>query len=145
MSVLSIILLVFFIIVSILLVLLVIVQDQDSDDLGGIFSGSSSSAFGSQATNVVVKFTYVLGALFFVLAFSLALLNRSHTGAVEEAAMRKAGKTTNEWWSAEGKAEAPLPDASGAPQGLTPQGQPVQSQPAQPAQPVQSQPAQGSN
>jgi preprotein translocase subunit SecG len=111
MGVLSIILLVFFVIVSILLVLIVIVQDQDGDDLGGIFSGSSSSAFGSRATNVVVKFTYILGALFFVLAFSLAVLNRTHTGAVEEAALRKAGQTTSEWWSAEGKAEAPLPEA----------------------------------
>ena len=112
MGLLSIILLVFFIIVSVLLVLLVIVQDQDGDDLGGIFSGTSSSAFGSRTTNVVVKFTYILGALFFVFAFSLALLSRSHTGSVEAAAMRKAGETTNEWWSAEGKAEAPLPESS---------------------------------
>lgn len=126
MGLLSIILLVFFIIVAVLLVLLVIVQDQDSDDLGGIFSGASSSAFGSRATNVVVKFTYILGALFFVFAFSLALLNRSPTGSVEAAALRKAGQTTNDWWGAESQAQAPLPESSLAPEQMTaPQNAPV--------------------
>jgi len=32
-------------------------------------AGGSSSAFGSRSSNVLSKFTYVLGGLFFVLAF----------------------------------------------------------------------------
>ncbi len=120
MGLLSIILLVFFIIVSVLLVLLVIVQDSDGDDLGGIFSGGSSSAFGSRATNVVVRVTYVLGGLFFVFAFSLALLNRTPRGSVVAAELRRAGQTTTEWWSAESQAEAPLPGSAGAQGQVTP-------------------------
>ena len=77
MSVLGIVLLVFFIIVSILLVFMVVIQDEGSDSLGGIFAGGSSSAFGSRSSNVLQKFTYVLGGLFFVLAFSLALINKT--------------------------------------------------------------------
>jgi len=126
MDLLSIILLVFFIIVSILLVLLVIIQDQDNDDLGGIFSGASSSAFGSRATNVVVKFTYILGGLFFVFAFSLAILNRIPSSSVETAALRKAGQVSNEWWSAESQAEAPLPESGKAQGQITaPQDEPL--------------------
>jgi len=130
MGLLSIILLVFFIIVAVLLVLLVIVQDSDGDELGGIFSGGSSSAFGSRATNVVVKFTYILGGLFFVFAFSLALLNRTQIGSVEAAALRRAGQTTTEWWSAESQAEAPLPGSEGTQGQLTP----PQDQPVPPSQ-----------
>ncbi|HSV56950.1 MAG TPA: preprotein translocase subunit SecG [Magnetospirillaceae bacterium] len=115
MGLLSVILLVFFIIISILLVLLVVIQDSDGDDLGGIFSGASSSAFGSRATSVVVKFTYILGGLFFVFAFSLALLNRTPAGSVEAAALRRTGETTTEWWSSEGQAAAPLQEAPASP------------------------------
>lgn len=130
MGLLSVILLVFFIIVSILLVLLVIVQDSDGDDLGGIFSGGSSSAFGSRATNVVVRVTYILGGLFFVFAFSLALLNRNPVGSVEAAALRRAGQATTEWWSAESEASAPLPGAEGSQGQVTP----PQDQPLPPSQ-----------
>ncbi len=125
MGLLSVILLVFFIVVSVLLVLLVIVQDSDGDDLGGIFSGGSSSAFGSRATNVVVRVTYILGGLFFVFAFSLALLNRTPTGSVEAAALRKAGQGTTEWWSAESQAAAPLPGSEVQGQLTPPQDEPV--------------------
>lgn len=125
MGLLSVILLVFFIIVSVLLVLLVIVQDSEGDDLGGIFSGGSSSAFGSRATNVVVRVTYILGGLFFVFAFSLALLNRTPTGSVEAAALRKAGQETTEWWSAETQATAPLPGSEAQGQLTPPQDEPV--------------------
>ncbi|HTX72047.1 MAG TPA: preprotein translocase subunit SecG, partial [Rectinemataceae bacterium] len=72
MGVLGIALLVVFVVVSLLLVIMVVIQDSDSDSLGGLFAGGSGSAFGSRSTNVVVRFTYVLGALFFVTAFSLA-------------------------------------------------------------------------
>ena len=73
----GIVLLVLFAIVCALLIFLVIIQDQEGEGLGGIFSGAGSAAFGSRSSSVVVKFTYILGGLFFVIAFSLALMNRA--------------------------------------------------------------------
>ena len=108
MGVLGIVLLVIFIIVSILLVFMVIIQDEGSDSLGGIFAGGSSSAFGARSSNILVKFTYVLGGLFFVLAFSLALVNKTSSGNVEAAALKKTGNaSTAEWWSAPAQSPAP--------------------------------------
>jgi preprotein translocase subunit SecG len=57
--------------------LLVLVQNEEGDSLGGVFAGGSSSAFGSRSGNILTKSTSVLGAIFFVLALSLALLNRT--------------------------------------------------------------------
>ncbi len=100
MSILGIVLLVVFIIVSLLLIFMVVIQDSDSDSLGGIFAGGSGSAFGSRSSNVVVRFTYILGALFFVTAFSLAIVNKSSVGDIEKAAKSKADSTATEWWNA---------------------------------------------
>jgi preprotein translocase subunit SecG len=77
MGILRVFLLVIFIIVAILLVLLVLVQNEEGDSLGGVFAGGSSSAFGSRSGNILTKSTSVLGALFFALALSLALLSRT--------------------------------------------------------------------
>jgi preprotein translocase subunit SecG len=132
MGVLGIVLLVIFVITCILLIFMVIIQDSDSDSLGGVFAGGSGSAFGSRSTNVVIRFTYVLGALFFVCAFSLALINKSSVGNVEKAA-QAAGATgagSTEWWN-----PTPAPSASGSLQGAnggTPSGAeaPAQQAPA---------------
>jgi|SRR5208282_1621709 len=108
MGILSVFLLVIFVIACILLVLMVIIQDSDSDSLGGIFAGGSGSAFGSRSTNVVVRFTYVLGAIFFVCAFSLALLNKSSVGNVEKAAQSQTkDSAATEWWNAKPQSSAP--------------------------------------
>jgi preprotein translocase subunit SecG len=108
MGILGIFLLVVFIIACILLILMVIIQDSDSDSLGGVFAGGSGSAFGSRSTNVVIRFTYVLGALFFVCAFSLALLNKSSIGNVEKAAQGSTDKAaSSEWWNAKPQSSAP--------------------------------------
>jgi preprotein translocase subunit SecG len=113
MGVLGIVLLVFFIIVSILLVFMVIVQNESSDSLGGVFAGGSSSAFGARSSSVLVKVTYALGALFFVLAFSLALVNKTSSGNVEAAAQKKAqGSTATEWWKGSTTAPATVPGAT---------------------------------
>jgi protein translocase, SecG subunit len=115
MGILGIILLVIFVITCILLVLMVIIQDSDSDSLGGVFAGGSGSAFGSRSTNVVIKFTYVLGAIFFVCAFSLALINKSSVGNVEKAAQATQGtsSTTNsEWWNTNNSSTQSLQGAS---------------------------------
>ena len=104
----GIILLVLFAIVCALLIFMVVIQDQESEGLGGLFGGAGNAAFGSRSTNVVVKFTYVLGGLFFVIAFSLAVLNRGSMGDVEAAA-RVTGEQATEWWSDEAKPGEALP------------------------------------
>jgi len=77
MEILSIFLLVLFIITAILLILLVLIQNEEGDSLGGVFAGGSASAFGSRSGNILTKISSILGALFFVLSFSLALVNRT--------------------------------------------------------------------
>ena len=109
----GIILLVLFAIVCALLIFMVVIQDQESEGLGGIFGGAGNAAFGSRSTNVVVKFTYVLGGLFFVIAFSLAVLNRGTMGDVEAAA-RVPGEQATEWWSNDAPPAEALPGAEPA-------------------------------
>jgi preprotein translocase subunit SecG len=113
MGILGIVLLVLFVIVSLLLIFLVVIQNEGSEGLGGIFAGSTQAAFGSRSSNIIIRATYVLGALFFVTAFSLALVNKGSIGNVEEAA-KKAGSTQSEWWTAPADAApaAELPGGS---------------------------------
>jgi preprotein translocase subunit SecG len=124
MGILGIVLLVIFVIVSILLILMVVIQDSDSDSLGGLFAGGSSSAFGSRSTSVVVRFTYILGALFFVTAFTLAIVSKTSIGNVEAAA-QKSGAAATEWWN---------PSAPGSPGGAGAQQAPGEA--ATPAAPT---------
>ena len=98
MGIFGIILLVFFVIVAILLILLVLAQNEEGDSLGGIFAGGSGSAFGSRAGNVLTKATTVLGALFLIISFALALLNRSPSGSGVEAAGRALTPQTGADW-----------------------------------------------
>ena len=99
MSILGIVLLVFFVIVAVLLILLVLAQNEEGDSLGGIFAGGGGSAFGSRSGNVLTRTTTVLGVLFLVISLSLALMNRSPTGAgVEEAGRQLAPGTSTDWW-----------------------------------------------
>jgi preprotein translocase subunit SecG len=91
MSALSIFLLVIFIIVSILLILLVLIQNEEGDSIGGVFAGGSNSAFGSRSGNVLTKTSSVLGAIFFIIAFSLAVLNRTPN---DDKAIEEAGRQT---------------------------------------------------
>ncbi|MDQ7796973.1 MAG: preprotein translocase subunit SecG, partial [Spirochaetia bacterium] len=93
-------LLVVFVIVCLLLIFLVIIQDEDSDSIGGIFASGSQSAFGSRSSNVVIRITYVLGTLFFITAFALAVVNKSSTGNVEKVVEQNSAQTaTSEWWN----------------------------------------------
>lgn len=109
----AVLLLILFVLVCALLIFLVIIQDEDSDSLGGIFAGGSASAFGSRSSNVVIKITYVLGALFFVTAFSLAVINKSSTGNVGALVTEQAQQTTNtEWWKGDTTATTLAPGAT---------------------------------
>ncbi|MDX9827168.1 MAG: preprotein translocase subunit SecG [Spirochaetia bacterium] len=102
----AVLLLILFVIVCLLLIFLVIVQDEDSDSIGGIFSGGSSSAFGSRASNIVTKITYVLGALFFITAFTMAIINKSSTGNIEALATQQTQENGSaEWWKGEAAPE----------------------------------------
>lgn len=115
---LSVILTVLFVIVSVLLILIVLIQDEDGSSLGGVFAGSSNTAFGSRSASVVVKFTYVLGAMFFILAISLAFINRSTTVPGTLSGTKES--TATEWWkpsttSTEATTPAPTTDATTTP------------------------------
>ncbi|MBN2875260.1 MAG: preprotein translocase subunit SecG [Spirochaetales bacterium] len=100
MGIFGIVLLVLFAIVCALLIFMVVIQDQEGEGLGGLFSGAGNAAFGSRSSSVIVRFTYILGGLFFVIAFGLAILNRSSVGDVESA-VRAQGSETTEWWNQE--------------------------------------------
>ncbi|HUX37344.1 MAG TPA: preprotein translocase subunit SecG [Rectinemataceae bacterium] len=134
MGILSIFLLIIFVIVSLLLVFMVVIQNEAADGLGGIFAGSSNTAFGSRSSNVMQRFTYVLGALFFVCAFSLALLDKGSTGNVEAAALKNAPAQTSssEWWKNTGTQAAPAP-AGTAPATPQPSTAPAPAIPSPPA------------
>jgi preprotein translocase subunit SecG len=115
MGLISILLLVVFVIVSILLVLLVLVQGEEGDNLGGIFAGGSGSAFGSRSGNVLTKTTYILGTLFLVTSFALALANRTPgDSGVEAAAKRIEGKASGDWWN-DKPAAAPADQSAATP------------------------------
>jgi preprotein translocase subunit SecG len=114
MGVLSVLLLVFFVIAAILLILLVLVQNEEGDSLGGIFAGGSSSAFGSRSGNVLTRATSILGALFLIISFSLALINRTPGGAgVERAARQLSTEAAGDWWQ-EQEEDFPGTDGGGA-------------------------------
>lgn len=82
MVVLSIILLVLFVLVSLFLIFLVSIQSEDNTGLGGIFGGSSDTAFGGRSNRVVNKITAYTIAAFIILAVAVAFVNKSSDSSV---------------------------------------------------------------
>ena len=100
MGLLGIIILVILVIAAVLLVLVVLIQDEEGEGIGGIFSGGSSTPFGSRAGNVLTRFTAILATVFFVCAFFLAFLNRTpNTGNVIGKARQESISQQNNWWT----------------------------------------------
>jgi len=122
MSVFGVILLVIFLIIAVLLILLVLAQNEEGDSLGGIFAGGSASAFGSRSGNVLTKTTTVLGALFLIVSFGLALANRTPSGSGVEAAGRAITPETSSNWFMQDE----TPPAAGT---TTPNSAPAQTAP----------------
>ena len=94
---------VFFIIISVLLVIFVMIQNEDNNGMGGVFGGGQSTAFGAHSGSVLSKVTGVFVALFFVFAFSIAVLSRAGKSSAETAQAKgeAASKVVEEQASAE--------------------------------------------
>lgn len=122
MGVFGIVLLVLFSIVCALLIFMVVIQDQEGEGLGGLFSGAGNAAFGSRSSNVIVRFTYVLGALFFLIAFTLAVMQpkSSNDKGVLQAAQEKQGTGLYR----QDQPETTAPEVA-APEATTPETPPV--------------------
>lgn len=98
-------LIVVFAIISVILILLVIVQNDEGGGLGGLLSGSGTAVFGSHSSSVLNKATFVLVALFFVLAFLIARFNKAPAvkdvttpEAIEQTEEIKNGEGYDDWY-----------------------------------------------
>jgi preprotein translocase subunit SecG len=68
-------LLAIYVLVALLMVLVILMQRPKSEGLGAAFGGGvTENIFGAQTTNVLVKFTAWLTAMFFILTFVLSIL-----------------------------------------------------------------------
>src|SRR5262249_44656213 len=68
-------LLAIYVLVALLMILVILMQRPKSEGLGAAFGGGvTENIFGAQTTNVLVKFTSYLAAMFFALTFVLSIL-----------------------------------------------------------------------
>ncbi len=68
-------LLVIFVAVCILMAVVVLIQRPKQDGLGAAFGGGvTDQLFGARSTDVFQKATWILGTMFFLLCFTLAIL-----------------------------------------------------------------------
>ncbi|MFA6856207.1 MAG: preprotein translocase subunit SecG, partial [Treponema sp.] len=104
----------------VLLVLIILIQDDGSSGMGGLLGGRGTAAFGSHSASVLTRTTFVLAVLFFVLALSLALLNkkpklqRDLAPAVTTEESSSTESQSGNWWKS-----ADTSNGSTAPAGST--------------------------
>src|ERR1700730_8097852 len=136
MSILINLLLAVWLLVALLMMLVILMQRPKSEGLGAAFGGGvTENIFGAQTTNVLVKFTAWLAAIFFALTFALSILyahKNSGDSALRRELMKQqtAGQVSPAPTAAQSSpATSPAPD-SGA--GVLPAGSttPVASSPA---------------
>jgi preprotein translocase subunit SecG len=77
MDILTLLLVILLFIIAILLILIVLVQDDQGDAMGGLFGGSSSSAFGSRSGNILTRTTSILGTLFVAIILGMVFIFNS--------------------------------------------------------------------
>ena len=111
--------LVLFALVAVLMVLVILMQRPKSEGLGAAFgAGVTENIFGAQTTNVLVKFTTWLAAIFFMLTFALSVLY-AHQSTASSAFHRELMKTQGAGRTSPAPAasprSSPLPAASVAP------------------------------
>ena len=93
MSILINLLLAVWLLVALLMVLVILMQRPKSEGLGAAFGGAvTENIFGAQTTNVLVKFTAWLAAVFFLVTFVLSILY-ARKSAGESALRRELMKT----------------------------------------------------
>jgi preprotein translocase subunit SecG len=117
---LGVLLLVILIISAVLLVVLVLVQDEEGQGIGGIFSGGSTTPFGSRSGNVLTRFTAVLAAIFFAGSLFYAWINRTpESGNVIGAARQQTIQQSEGslWWVETGSPGTAQPEAVQPPAG----------------------------
>lgn len=103
MGVLSIILLVLFVISALALIFLVAIQDEKSQGLGGIFGGSSDSAFGSGSSKFLTRLTTYMAIAFVVLALLVGVTTKSSSSTLLDTAA-SVQSTDAAWYSADSSA-----------------------------------------
>jgi len=97
----GILLLVFLIVSAVLLILVVMIQDEQGEGIGGLFTGGSSTPFGSRSGNILTKFTTTLAVIFLVCTFGLAWVSRNPeignvVGKARAETLQTSQKT--DWW-----------------------------------------------
>lgn len=100
MGVIGVLLLVVSVLSAVILVIVVLLQDEEGEGMGGLFSGASSTPFGSRSGNVLTRFTTVVAAVFLIGTFSLAWINRTPESGniVGKARMESLKDTQEDWW-----------------------------------------------
>src|SRR5437867_3585981 len=82
-------LLAIYVLVALLMLLVILMQRPKSEGLGAAFGGGvTENIFGAQTTNVLVKFTGYLAAMFFCITFALSILYAKQ-GSSSDSTFRK--------------------------------------------------------
>src|SRR5262245_2973712 len=114
-----------FVLIALLMVLVILMQRPKSEGLGAAFGGAvTENIFGAQTTNVLVKFTTWLAAIFFALTFGLSILHARRGTGGQSACQRELRKQQG------ATARSPGPASPKASPVSSPANSPIQAAPA---------------